>query len=133
MTHHSTTSVQTKEYYNIQAKKVAETWKLFNLQIKTQAEAVTDVYTTVCEVLPPVIQSLQILNRILWGMNINVADKDEKKQNDQMLDATNNTISTLSDRLQLLTDHHQKLQDLMSQQNSLLVQGMNSISQILNE
>ncbi|CAF1431221.1 unnamed protein product, partial [Didymodactylos carnosus] len=125
--------LKTKESYDNQMKRIAQGWQLLNLQIKTQAEAVIDVYTVVCEIVPPITQSIQIVNQVLEKVNCNVNDVNERQQNDQMLTTTNYIINALNDRLQLLTDHHQKLQALMVKQNDLLLQGMNSLGQSLNE
>ncbi|CAM4852262.1 unnamed protein product [Rotaria magnacalcarata] len=51
-----------KMKHESQIQKIAQGWKLINLQFKTQAEAIVDIYTTLSEILPPAIQSIQTIN-----------------------------------------------------------------------
>ncbi|CAF4523769.1 unnamed protein product, partial [Rotaria socialis] len=53
-----------KTEHETQKQEMTQSWQLINLQFKTQAEAIVDIYTTISEILPPVVQSLQTINQI---------------------------------------------------------------------
>ncbi|CAF0776158.1 unnamed protein product [Didymodactylos carnosus] len=105
-----------------------------HIQNKIQTEAIIDIYTTVCEVMPPIIQTMQLFYRILEKQNTNIhVEEHERQDNNRILAETLIIINTLSDRLQLANDHHQKLQTLMTKHNELLIQGTNYLNQQHNE
>ncbi|CAF2962996.1 unnamed protein product [Rotaria sp. Silwood2] len=116
-----------------QIQKMVQGWQLINLQIKTQAEAISDVYTTVSETLPVIIQSIQTINYVMKEMNGNTINDNERQAKENMFTTINDTINTFNNRLLLLTNHQQKLKTLMDKQNELLLRGMNSIDQLSNE
>ncbi|CAF1296672.1 unnamed protein product [Didymodactylos carnosus] len=123
-----------KQDHAKQVQATTQHIQLFNLQNKIQTEAITDVYTTVCEVMPPIIQTMQLFHRILEKQNANVhVNEHERQDNNRILAETLITINTLSDRLQLANDHHQKLQTLMTKHSELLIQGLSYLDQQLNE
>jgi hypothetical protein len=119
--------------YDNQIQKMVQAWHLINLQIKTQAEAISDVYTTVSDTLPPIIQAIQTINHVMKEMNRNTADDNERQQKERMFTKINDTINIFNNRLSLLTDHYQKLKILMDKQNDLLLKGMNSMDELSNE
>ncbi|CAF4447074.1 unnamed protein product [Didymodactylos carnosus] len=84
--------------------------------------------------MPPIIQTMQLFHRVLEKQNTNVhVDEHERQDNNQILVETLIIINTLSDRLQLANDHHQKLETLMTKHSELLIQGMSYLDQQRNE
>ena len=124
---------QIKMEYDNQIQKMVQGWQLINLQIKTQAEAISDVYATVAETLPSMIQSIQIINQVVKELNGNTTNDNERQARENTITTIDGTINTFNHRLLFLTDHHQKLKMLMNKQNELLLKGMNSIDQLPNE
>ncbi|CAF1463296.1 unnamed protein product [Didymodactylos carnosus] len=119
-----------KQDHAKQVQATTQHIQLFNLQNKIQTEAITDIYTTVCEVMPPIIQTMQLFHRVLEKQNTNVhVDEHERQDNNQILAETLITINTLSDRLQLANDHHQKLETPMTKHSELLIQDMSYLDQ----
>ncbi|CAF2032506.1 unnamed protein product [Rotaria magnacalcarata] len=108
-------------------------WQLINIQFKTQAEAIDDLYSAVSEILHPMFQSIQALNHAVEEMNIRTRDENETHQRTNTFNTIQETISSLSNRLNLLTNHQQKLKLLMDKENTMLLEGMNSIDQSYNE
>ncbi|CAF4686198.1 unnamed protein product [Rotaria socialis] len=92
---------------------MTQSWQLINLQFKTQAEAIVDIYTTISEILPPVVQSLQTINQVIEEINRNVIDENERQRKQIIFTTIKETIFSLNSRLCLLTDHQQKLKTLM--------------------
>jgi hypothetical protein len=130
---HNNEVKQLKMECDNQIQRMAQGWQLINLQIKTQAEAISDIYTTVSETLPPIIQSIQIINNTIKETNGNPADDNERIPKENMFTTINDTINSFNNRLLLLTDYQQKLKILLDKQNDLLLRGMNSMDQLSNE
>ncbi|CAF2957380.1 unnamed protein product [Rotaria sp. Silwood2] len=122
-----------KMEHETQMQKLAQGWQLINLQFKTQAEAIVDIYTTLSEILPPVIQSIQTINHAVKETNKFDTDENERQRKEIIYGTINETISSLNNRLYLLTDNQQKLKTLMDKQNDLLLRGMNTNEQSNNE
>ncbi|CAF4738652.1 unnamed protein product [Rotaria socialis] len=118
---------------NHRCKKIAQGWQLINLQFKTQAEAIVDIYTTLSEILPPAIKSIQTINHAVKEFNKFETDENERQRKELTYATINETISSLNNRLYLLTNHQQKLKTLMDKQNDLLLRGMNTNEQTNNE
>ena len=97
---------QMKMEHEKQIQKVVQEWQLFNLQIKTEAEAISHIYTTVAGILPPMIQSIQIMNQVMKEMNGDTVNNNERQARENMITTVNATIITFNNRLLLLTNHH---------------------------
>ncbi|CAM4980825.1 unnamed protein product [Rotaria socialis] len=102
-----------KTEHETQKQEMTQSWQLINLQFKTQAEAIVDIYTTISEILPPVVQSLQTINQVIEEINRNVIDENERQRKQIIFTTIKETIFSLNSRLCLLTDHQQKLKTLM--------------------
>ncbi|CAF3382710.1 unnamed protein product [Rotaria socialis] len=122
-----------KMEHESQMQKIAQGWQLINLQFKTQAEAIVDIYTTLSEILPPAIKSIQTINHAVKEFNKFETDENERQRKELTYATINETISSLNNRLYLLTNHQQKLKTLMDKQNDLLLRGMNTNEQANNE
>ena len=116
-----------------QTQKMTQEWQLFNLQVKTQAEAISDIYTTVAEILPPMIQCIQIMNQVMNEMNSVTGDDKERQARGNMITSVNATINTFNNRLLLLANHQQKLKTTMDKQNELMSRSMYSNVRSSNE
>ncbi|CAF3332782.1 unnamed protein product [Rotaria sp. Silwood2] len=116
-----------------QTQRLTQGWQLINLQFETQAEAILDIYTTLSEILPPVIHTIQKINHVVKETNKFDADENERQRKEIIYGTINETISSLNNRLHLLTNHQQKLKTLMDKQNALLLRGMNTNEQSNNE
>ncbi|CAF3458508.1 unnamed protein product [Rotaria socialis] len=117
-----------KTEHETQKQEMTQSWQLINLQFKTQAEAIVDIYTTISEILPPVVQSLQTINQVIEEINRNVIDENERQRKQIIFTTIKETIFSLNSRLCLLTDHQQKLKTLMDKKNNLLLRGMNPMN-----
>lgn len=107
-----------------QLQKMTQTWQLVHLQMKSQTDAITNLYTTVNETLIPIIQSIQTISSVMKKLNQNLKDKEEQKLNVNTFTVINDTMVTLTSRLQLLDDHFQKTNNMMENQNGLMERGM---------
>lgn len=114
-------------------QKMTQTWQLIHLQMKSQSDAVTNLYSTVKETLTPIIQSIQTISNVMKKLNRNLEDKDEQQLNENASSVINDTMGTLASRLHLLDDHFQKTNKLIEQQNVLLERGMNSSIDLSND
>ncbi|CAF2035024.1 unnamed protein product [Rotaria magnacalcarata] len=116
--------------HETQIQKLAQGWQIINLQFKTQAEAIVEIYTILSEILPPVLQSIQTINHVIKETNKFDTDENERQRKELVYGTINETRSSLNNRLYLLTNHQQKLKALMDQQNDLLLSGMNTNEQL---
>jgi hypothetical protein len=57
---------------------MTQTWQLIHLQMKSQSDAITNLYTTVKETLTLIIQSIQTISNVMKRINRNLEDKDEQ-------------------------------------------------------
>jgi membrane-associated HD superfamily phosphohydrolase len=112
---------------------MTQTWQLIHLQMKSQSDAVTNLYTTVKETLKPIIQSIQTISNVMKRIKRNLEDKDEQQLNENASTVINDTMATLTSRLQLLEDPFQKINNLIEQQNVLMERGMNSTLDFSND
>ena len=113
-----------KEGCEKQTQKMIQGWHLINIQIKTQAEAITDMYNVISDALPPILQSIQIITQIIKGRCSNGNNDEERKQEENTFISINDLMNTCNNRLSLLTEYQQKLKLLMIKQNDLLLQEM---------
>ncbi len=116
-----------------QFQKMFQCWQIVNLQIKSQADAITDIYSAVTETLPPITQSIQIIINVMKELNRTTADENERQLKEHTFTTINDTIVTINNRLNLLNDHQRKLKDLMDKQNELTTRGRISTDQFANE
>jgi hypothetical protein len=79
-----------------QMQKMVQVWQLINLQIKTQAEVISDVYSTVSDILPPMIHSIQTINHVMKEMNACTADDNERQRKEQMFTTINDTMNAFN-------------------------------------
>ncbi|CAF2099950.1 unnamed protein product, partial [Rotaria magnacalcarata] len=103
-----------------QIQKIPQGWELINLQFKTQAEAIVDIYTTLSESLPPAIQSIQTINHAMKESNKFETGENERQRKELIYATINETISLLNNRLYLLANHQQKLKTLMDKQRFIV-------------
>ena len=123
-----------KEEGEKQMQKMIQGWHLINLQIKTQAGAISNVYNVISETLPPILQSLQIITHIIKESCSYGNNDDERKQKENTFISVNDIMNTCNNRLALLTDYQRKLKRLMIKQNDLnLLQGMGIINSTYND
>ncbi|UJR18407.1 hypothetical protein I4U23_005312 [Adineta vaga] len=116
-----------------QTQKMVEEWQLFNLQIKTQAEAMSDMYTNINEIIPPMLQSIEITNQVMEKFNNEMTNKKEKQTRETMIKTIGTTLTMVNNRMLLLENHHLKLKEIMDKQNELLMRGMYPNDQSSNE
>jgi hypothetical protein len=116
-----------------QLQKMTQTWQLIHVQMKSQSDAITNLYTTVNETLTPIIQSIQTMSNVMKSLSRKLDDKDEQQINENTSTIINDTMATLNSRLQLLDDHFQKSNNLITQRNELMERGMNSVLNSSNE
>ncbi|CAF4233481.1 unnamed protein product, partial [Rotaria magnacalcarata] len=116
-----------------QVKLMAQSWQLFNFQSKTQTDAIADIYMTLADVIPSIMNSMQNFNHILKDINKNITNDNERQQRDFVITRIDESINTVNNRLQLMTDHHKNLMIIINKQNELLVRGMNSIDQLYKD
>ncbi|CAF3620084.1 unnamed protein product [Rotaria socialis] len=115
-----------------QVKLMAQSWQLLNFQSKTQTDAIADIYMTLSDGIPSIMDSMQNFNHILKDINKNITNDNERQQRDFVITRIDESINTVNNRLQLMTDHHKNLMIIINKQNELLVRGMNSIDQLSN-
>ncbi|CAF4373138.1 unnamed protein product, partial [Rotaria magnacalcarata] len=65
-----------------QVKLMAQSWQLFNFQSKTQTDAIADIYMTLADVIPSIMNSMQNFNHILKDINKNITNDNERQQRD---------------------------------------------------
>ncbi|CAF3612059.1 unnamed protein product [Rotaria socialis] len=111
---------------------MAQSWQLLNFQSKTQTDAIADIYMTLSDGIPSIMDSMQNFNHILKDINKNITNDNERQQRDFVITRIDESINTVNNRLQLMTDHHKNLMIIINKQNELLVRGMNSIDQLSN-
>lgn len=94
--------------------------QLVHLQMKTQAEAITNLYEVLNETLTPTINSIQLITNIMTNSNKYITNINDKQENELIFMNLNDNFKTLKRRLHLLHDHYVKV-------NTLIVKGMDDI------
>ncbi|CAF1186396.1 unnamed protein product [Adineta ricciae] len=122
---------QMKMEFDKQTQKMTEEWQLFNLQIKTQSEVMSDMYSNMNEILPPILDSIKIISDVILNINNESINTKEKHTRESLVKSVITTTSTLNDQLLSLDNHHQKLKVIMDKQNELLIRGSDTEKTIL--